>query len=112
MKCPLCGEKVSDDDLFCGNCGYNLIQNEPDAGESEMAAEADEKAPPGMGAVLAGASEAEDAFTLPVADEGEAPPKGGNVWKTVMIVAVVLAVLLLCCCATVSTLFYFSGEFA
>lgn len=27
MKCPKCGKEVHDGELFCGNCGYNLAQN-------------------------------------------------------------------------------------
>ena len=27
MKCPKCGKEVNDGELFCGNCGYNLAQN-------------------------------------------------------------------------------------
>lgn len=27
MKCPKCGKEVHNGELFCGNCGYNLAQN-------------------------------------------------------------------------------------
>ena len=113
MKCPLCGERVAEDDLFCGNCGYNLLQDEPDSDEPLASPESDEQEkPPALGAVLAGATETEEAFALATAGEDEMPPKESNTWKSFVIAAVVLLVVLCCCCSTAFALLVILGESA
>ncbi len=48
--CPLCGAKVSEDDIFCESCGHNLLQEreEKAKGEVEAAAPAEPVAPAGV----------------------------------------------------------------
>ncbi len=46
MKCPECGKDINDNDVFCGNCGaeiiYNTVGTDGDNTEKSESAEADE----------------------------------------------------------------------
>ena len=37
--CPKCGKPVADDEIFCGNCGAKIPENEPSAEAKEEAAD-------------------------------------------------------------------------
>ena len=113
MKCPLCGKRVAEDDLFCGNCGYNLLQDEPDSDEASPAPESGEEGEmPVLDPVIEGTLEFEEAFALPTTGEDETPPKESKTWKTFVIAAVALLVVLCCCCSTAFALLVILGESA
>ena len=94
MKCPLCGEQAAQDDLFCGNCGYNLLQDREETPEPEVAVEAT------LGEVAEGAQATgeQPSSALPTATLTAAGPAAKGKTSTWLIVLVVAALLFLCCC--------------
>jgi len=130
MKCPLCGAEVSADDLFCGSCGHNLLQERPEAEEKAAPAEAPSgeaapsevpaepatlpPVPPAAEPVPEKAPEA-PRFELPTTPAETIPPvptakAKDNTWRWILVIAVVLLVLLCCCCATMLYFFYWSSS--
>lgn len=108
MKCPLCGQEASQDDLFCTNCGYDLSQDKPETSEPAFAKPiapsgfptAEPSPPAAEGPALArrGTSSRSSASS-------QKPSKPSNntwIW-TIVIVAGLL--VLLCCCCLVSVIF-------
>lgn len=96
MECPLCGEPVAQDDLFCGNCGYNLRQDEPEPKEPDSPTKTVDEPLPLVEAVD---KDVADEFAIPEADETP-PKKGGLNWRTLIIVAFIL-LFVMCCCSVV-----------
>ena len=108
MKCPLCGETTSKDDIYCGNCGYNLSQDEP---EEEPGDEAEEqRVDVGEGIPLVAAlDDDESPFSLVDIDEDE-PAGPDKRWRTILIAAIVLFVVLCCCCSASLIILATMGE--
>ena len=113
MKCPLCGKQVSEDDLFCGNCGYNLLQDRPE----EVAPEPVEAAAPGGAgpadippAKLPASGAEREGFALPTASEDDLASKGDRSWTRLVAIAIVLFVMLCCCCSAALVLLGWLGE--
>lgn len=104
MKCPLCGATVEPNDLFCGNCGHNLVRDEPEE-EPAVSPEPVIKAEPESEPVK------EKAFTLPVvsADKESDEARRERMWKWIAIIAIVLLVLLCFCCAASLAFLYWLG---
>jgi len=122
--CPLCGAKVSEDDIFCESCGHNLLQEREQEAESAVEAAAPvepvttegveqvapaepEEAPPSEEVVPPVTAE-EEGFAVPSLPPtaGVGAPARDNTWTWIIVIAVVLLVLLCCCCTATFLFFY------
>jgi hypothetical protein len=109
VKCPLCGEMTSKDDIYCANCGYNLLQDEP--GVEPVAEGEAERADVGVDIPLVEAVEDDDSPFALVDFADEAEPQGADKkWRTLLIAAIVLFVVLCCCCSASLVFLSMMGE--
>jgi uncharacterized Zn finger protein (UPF0148 family) len=117
MKCPLCGEPVSEDDLYCGNCGYNLLQNRDDWDEKvtpkvEGEVSSAEEEPTTASADVPEPSAREESIDLSLPTESHdrssepADVDRKRTWRVV--IAVALFLLFLSCCCWITALYLFS----
>ncbi len=110
MKCPLCGAEVAKDDLYCGNCGYSLMQ---DKGEAPQEGDAPEATPAGGDSLATPAPEPfpqpagpARGFALPPAPPAAPSATGRKPLSPWVIVVLVLAALFLCCCCAAAIMMF------
>ncbi|NLS78124.1 MAG: hypothetical protein GXY76_12780 [Chloroflexi bacterium] len=106
MKCPLCGQEAEQDDLFCGNCGYNLLQDREQAPEESPAEAAPVPDAPVIGAPSSTPLEPSLPARTAVLPAGAAGPGAKKPVSTWLIVLLVALLVFLCCCCVAGLLWF------